>query len=261
MKKRCLAHKLILLLLIIAAPVNELIAGGNDGDTSSKIRLLLISGSNNHEWKETSPILESVFTDAGCFSVDVTENPDTLCYDDFSTYDAVVSNWNSWPDNDVRWPLDAEDGLLKFVKNGGGLVFFHASSSVFYAWPEFKQISTGAWIENTKHGKPGMVHVEINESDHPITKGINGFIVFDELWENAEKNPDFKVLGTAWSEQCEEKQPAIMVAEVEEGRIFHTILGHDVRAIRNAGLNTLLLRGTEWAATGKVSKNTSMKRP
>ena len=58
-------------------------------------------------------------------------------------------------------------------------MFFHASSSAFYNWEEFKQISTGAWIENTKHGKQGKVRVGINDSNHPITKGINGFVVFE----------------------------------------------------------------------------------
>jgi type 1 glutamine amidotransferase len=45
-----------------------------------------------------------------------------------------------------------------------------------------------------------------------------------------------------------------MVADYGKGRIFHTILGHDVKAMENEGFQTLLLRATEWAATGKVSQ-------
>ncbi len=223
-------------------------------DNSGKLlNLLIMSGRNNHEWQATSPLLKKVFTGSGRFSVDISNAPDTMNYEDFSQYDVILSNWNSWPENDLRWPKEGEDGLMKFLKNGGGLVFFHASSSAFYQWPAFKTISTGAWIDNTNHGPLGLVHVGIDDSLHPVTKGVTDFTVFDELWEHAEQNPDYKVLGTAWNSTSQEKQPAIAVVEIEKGRVFHTILGHDVRAIRNSGVTTLLLRGAEWAATGDVT--------
>ena len=38
-----------------------------------------------------------------------------------------------------------------------------------------------------------------------------------------------------------------------KGRVFHTPMGHDVNAMRCVGFATTLLRGTEWAATGKVT--------
>ncbi len=241
-------------LFVSAVSVKDIKAVQNVENPDTLIKLLILSGSNNHKWQETSPFLEKIFTESSRFSVDVTIRPDTLNYNDFSLYDVVVSNWNSWPENDIRWPKAAEDGLLKYVESGGGLVFFHASTSAFYEWPEFKNISTGAWRDGlTKHGEQGIVHVEIDNANHPITKGLDGFIVFDELWENAEINQDFKVLGTAWSEQCKDKQAAIMVAEIEKGRVFHTIQGHHVRALRNSGVTSVLLRGTEWAATGEVS--------
>jgi type 1 glutamine amidotransferase len=41
--------------------------------------------------------------------------------------------------------------------------------------------------------------------------------------------------------------------EFGKGRCFHLILGHDARTIQNAGWQALMLRGTEWAATGKVT--------
>jgi len=40
---------------------------------------------------------------------------------------------------------------------------------------------------------------------------------------------------------------------VGDGKIFHTILGHDIEAMNNDGFKKLLLRGTEWAAIGKVT--------
>jgi type 1 glutamine amidotransferase len=38
-----------------------------------------------------------------------------------------------------------------------------------------------------------------------------------------------------------------------KGRVFHTPMGHDDRSMRCLGFVGTLQRGTEWAATGKVS--------
>ncbi len=38
-----------------------------------------------------------------------------------------------------------------------------------------------------------------------------------------------------------------------QGRVFHTTLGHDVTAMNGVAFQVTLQRGTEWAATGKVT--------
>jgi type 1 glutamine amidotransferase len=38
-----------------------------------------------------------------------------------------------------------------------------------------------------------------------------------------------------------------------QGRVFVTALGHDTEAMKNAGFAVTLARGTEWAASGKVT--------
>ncbi len=224
---------------------------------SDTMRVLILSGRNNHQWQQTTGLVKRILEQGGHFAVEVTLRPDTLDGGDFSGYDAVLSNWNSWPENDLRWPETAERGLLQYLENGGGLVFFHASTSVFYRWPEFREISTGAWIDETHHGAPSEVRVTITDREHPIARDLTGFIIFDELWIDAEQNPDFRILAYASHENAadgkEDLQPAVFVSEYGKGRIFHTILGHDQRAIRNTGFRTLLLRGVEWASTGEVT--------
>jgi len=220
--------------------------------------VLILSGSNNHDWQKTTPFLEKMLEGCGLFRVDVTNRPDTLSYNSFKNYNAIISNWNSWPKNDLRWPEETEKGLLEYVEKGGGLLFFHSSTSVLYKWPEFKNISTAAWIDSTWHGKRSTVKVTFENHEHPITKGLSGFYTFDELWVNAEQNEKFQVLGSAINKNLEgkglSKQPAIFVSNYGKGRVFHTILGHNVRAMRNTGFQTLLLRATEWTASSKVTQ-------
>lgn len=224
------------------------------------IRILILSGRNNHEWQQTTPFLENMFLRSGKFTVSVSEMPDTLKLIDFQKFDVVLSNWNSWPENDLRWPEVTEKALLKFIEKGGGFVTFHASSSAFYNWPEFQEITTAAWImDTTSHGKVSETKVSISNKNHPVTKGMKNFVIFDELWLNAAVNPKFEVLGTATNQKTTEEgikaQSAIMVAGYGKGRIFHTILGHDVNAMESEGFQTLLLRGTEWAARGKINED------
>jgi len=45
----------------------------------------------------------------------------------------------------------------------------------------------------------------------------------------------------------------IWTVDYGKGRVFHTPMGHDVNGMRCVGFITTLARGTEWAATGKVT--------
>ena len=223
------------------------------GHASEGIRLLILTGSNNHDWESTTAVLDSLLEASGLYSVDVTTEPGSLAYEDLIRYDVLVSNWNSWPENDLRWPEGAEQGLLHYVREGGGLVFFHASTSAFYSWTEFKQISTGPWIlDSTWHGPVSRSKVAVLNKEHPVTSGLNDFFIRDELWIDAWHNEAFQVLGTAENTEEESgEQRAIMVGRYGEGRIFHTILGHDADALRNPGFQTLMLRAVHWAADGQ----------
>lgn len=224
-----------------------------------KIKVLILSGSNNHNWQETTNQLEKIYWESELFECKFTLKPDTLGFEDFNEFDVVLSNWNSWPENELRWPEETERALCAFIKKGGGFVTFHASTSAFYKWPEFKKFTTASWIlGQTEHGASSATQVNIVNYKHLITNGIAGFYLFDELWINTDRNPDFEVLATATNEKLKaeniEEQPAVMVSKYGKGRIFHTILGHDVRAMQNTGFKQLLLRGTEWVATGNVTQ-------
>ena len=222
---------------------------------SGELDMLIMTGSNNHDWEKTTAVLVSAFKECGLFSVDVTYEPDTLKLEDLRKYDVLLNNWNAWPDTEVRWPEAAEQGLLSFLEEGGGLVFFHSSTSAFYTWPEFKRISTAAWIvDSTWHGVPSKVRVTIQNHEHPVTSGLTDFDIKDELWIDARKNESFVVLGQAVNtEEDSGEQDAVFVGSYGKGRIFHTILGHDETALRNPGFQALIIRAAEWAATGQVS--------
>jgi uncharacterized protein len=48
-------------------------------------------------------------------------------------------------------------------------------------------------------------------------------------------------------------EPILMTIDYGKGRIFHTPMGHIDYSVECVGFITCLLRGSEWAATGKVT--------
>jgi len=51
------------------------------------------------------------------------------------------------------------------------------------------------------------------------------------------------------------------VVNYGKGRVFHTMMGHDVSALSCVGFVTTLQRGTEWAATGRVTQKVPTNFP
>ncbi len=252
-------YKVFIIFIIIflgflnfATPDNSS-APGKDG----LIKVLILSGKNNHEWQKTTPLLYRIFKESKLFEVSVTEKPETLSYNDWKKYDLLISNWNTWPDNKLRMSNQWERDFEKFVNEGGGVLFIHAGASSFYDWEAYHRIGIGRWGKETRHGAPTSGHVYKLSHDHPITKEISHFYIVDEIWENTEIYPGAKAIG--WLSAKDEKDghainvPALFVNQTGKGRSFFTTLGHDERALLNTGLQTLLQRAGQWCAGRTVT--------
>lgn len=222
------------------------------------IKVLLISGNNNHEWQKTTPAIESILTQSGLFVVTITEKPDTLTSQSLQPFRVILNNWNIWPESKCPWSAMTKEAIMNFVKKGGGFVFVHAGSSTNYDWPEFQNLAGGAWGDSTKHGPVAPFKVEFSNTEHPVTKGMAGFWTTDELWVDTRINGKPTVLAKAYAPKSnngsDELEPVILSRQVGKGRSFFLLLGHDVNAMKNKGFQALLLRGSEWAANGKVTQ-------
>jgi uncharacterized protein len=111
------------------------------------------------------------------------------------------------------------------------------------------------------HGPQAPFQVVTRNTDHPITKGLpeKWMHAKDELYSTL-RGPakNVTLLATAYADPANkgtgEHEPVLFTIDYGKGRVFHTVLGHGVEpAMQCAGFISTFQRGSEWAATGKVT--------
>lgn len=138
-------------------------------------KALIITGQNNHNWKASNPVLKQLLDQTGIFTTDILITPEkggdmTLFNPKFSKYDVIVLDYNgdSWTDKTNK-------AFLDYVKNGGGVVVYHAADNAFPDWVEYnKIIGLGGWGNRNEKSGPYVYYRgnEIVRDD--TTKGIGG---------------------------------------------------------------------------------------
>jgi len=223
------------------------------------LRVLILSGRNNHDWRKTTPVLEQIYNSSIRFVADVTEDPTTCTAGVLAKYDVVVSNWCAWPDvNGRQWGPEVEKAFVDFVRSGKGFALFHAASATFHNWPEYQQMVGATWkLGMTGHGPMHTFKVTVKDKSHPVTAGMPDFDLRDELWHRMGTQPNIHVLCEAFSAKDKGGsgllEPVAICTQFGKGRCFYNELGHDATVMQNDMWKALMLRGTEWAATGKVT--------
>lgn len=265
----------------------------NAADSASArapIPVMILDGESNpyHDWQAATPMLQRMLEETGLFSVDVVTAPpadgDFGGFNPaFSDYATVILNYDA-PDD--RWPPSLQQRFADYVRDGGGLVIVHAANNAFPGWTAFNDMTgVGGWRGRDgsagpywfidaqgalardhgagpagSHGRRVPFEIMVR-TDHPITRGLppRWLHVEDELYARLRgPGTNMTVLASAWSDPANQgsgrHEPQLMVISHGAGRVFHTTLGHDPRALAAVDFVTTFQRGVEWSATGAVTQ-------
>src|SRR4051812_28861595 len=104
---------------------------------AAPLKVLLVDGQNNHDWKTTSPVLKQILEEGGLATVDVATSPakggDMNAFvPNFAAYQVVVSNYNG-----AAWSPAAQEAFEKYVSGGAGFVPVHAANNSFGEWKAY----------------------------------------------------------------------------------------------------------------------------
>ncbi len=262
------------------------IALNSCANDSARIKSLIVDGpAKYHNWQKTTPVLKEMLVASGQFTVDIAtfEEGDANYKPDFAAYDVVIVNDGF---GTPSWPRETELAFESYVDNGGGVVIYHAADNSWPQWKAYNEMcAIGGWggrnensgpylymdkegnvIRDTspgaggKHGAQEEFEIIVRDSEHPITKGLPKSFLHgpDELYSflrGPAKN--VTILATAHSRVGNSgsghEEPMLMVVQYGKGRIFHTVLGHDVKHIKEGSFVTTFLRGSQWAARCEVT--------
>lgn len=237
-----------------------------------------------YTWKGEKYLVE--FAPAGLYPTEALKDPksDPQFTPDFSQYDVVLTNfgWRAAP-----WPESTKKALEDYISSGGGLVVVHAADNSWPEWTAYNHmIGLGGWGDRTEkdgpyvymddegnvikdnspgsaghHGPQHEYQIMVRDKRHPITKGMpeKWLHTQDELYDKL-RGPaeNMNIIATAYS--AEEKkgtsrhEPMLITIDYGEGRIFHTPMGHADYSMECVGFIVSIQRGTEWAATGRVTQ-------
>ena len=212
--------------------------------------VVLLTGIDypGHKWRQTAPVLADLLLADPRLDVDVVEDwAAFLASPKLHDYKVCILHLMNWKTPDP--PAKSLDNLRAFVANGGGLVLTHFACGAFQKWPEFVNIAGRVWNPKLRgHDPHGAFRVEIADPDHPITKGLKAFDTTDELYTCLDGQPPIRVLARARSKVDGKLYPIAFVLTYGKGRVFHSVLGHDVRAYAAPAVGELCRRATAWAA-------------
>ena len=259
----------------------------------AKIRVLIVDGFSNHDWRQTTSLLRGLLDPSGLFAVAVSTTPQSTNAADwaawrppFSDCDVVIQTCNDIS-HGPSWPEPVKKEFADFVRHGGGVYIFHSAENAFLGWKEYEQMVGLCWRKadygtairvnadgslvrippgeggNTGHGQRGDVLVT-RRGDDVIHAG------FPRAWLSPDlevyfyaRGPAENVNVLAYARDSKPGQgllwPVEWTTTYGRGRAYVSTYGHiwkgvtNPPALRCAAVQTIIPRVLQWLAKRPVT--------
>jgi uncharacterized protein len=217
--------------------------------TNDKLSVLVIAGGHSFD----TLAFHSVFDEMKGLAIETAMQPqanDIIASAYAEKYDVMVfyDSWQSITE-------EQQQGYLHLLEKGTGMVFLHHSLVSYQNWPEFMEIIGGKYKQARFEGDTAdlsdykhdiWLHVVTN-AEHPVTKGVGDFDIFDEGYMNLDVLPGvISLLQT----QNEFSHDVIGWAHnVKNSRVVYLLPGHAKEGLHNHHYLKIIENAIHW--TGK----------
>jgi type 1 glutamine amidotransferase len=158
-----------------------------------------------------------------------------------------ISKFDQTP---VYW-ITAEQGkaVKEFVQNGGAALFYH---NVTYISPHNEDFRDVLGAVTREHPPLRPFKVKIVNKEHPITRGVNDFMVTDEQhFVKYEKDPKYVLMesvnedGLTWRD-AGASSVAGWAYDYGKGRVCYLAPGHVITALWNPEYEKIQKNAVKW---------------
>jgi type 1 glutamine amidotransferase len=209
------------------------------------VKILLLVGGSHHDDPEMRATFMDFLGRPENFEVTMSEDMDVLTKENLAGYDVIINTTTD------REPTDEQHyALLDAVAGGKGFLAIHGALASFWNSEAYFGMIGGRLYGKVRKDREEGYTVQIDipshmakgwkTEDHPITMGIEGYEVQDEIFVLEGDQTQWHVLARLFG------NAAMYTKTFGKGRVFVTILGHDATELGRPTYQTLILNAVEW---------------
>jgi len=226
-------------------------SGQDYSKPGEKIKAVVVTGGHAFEHKPFISLFEG-YDDIEYVEVQLKDHSEI--FEDISgwDYDVIVFFNMTQKISPKR-----QENFVKLVKNGTGVVALHHSMGSFQEWPEYIKIIGGRY--NLKASEQGGVKreastyehdadftVHIEDTKHPITRGLSDFQVHDETYKKCSFEKDNHLLLT--TNHPDSDRELGWVRSYGRGKVCFIMVGHGPSIYAHPTYRQLVARAIRWSA-------------
>ena len=170
-------------------------------------------------------------------------------------YSHALENSRDWPkEQSEPWITEEQGAAIKgFVETGGALYALHNSSHISLSSKDYREVMGGAYID---HPALRPFKVSVVNKEHPITRGVQDFMVNDEQhFVTYDKDPKYILLRSenidgltdiSEGKDLGAKAIAGWAYDFGKGRVVFTAVGHTLHALWQPEYFKLQKNAVKW---------------
>ena len=211
--------------------------------------LYVYGGPEFHPTEPGGKILSTWLKTDGRFELEMTADLDAFARLPGSAYAAVVVYTTGFHDDLTP---EREQGLLQFVRNGGGFVGIHSATDSFRGSRAYVEMLNGEFLTHPEHHE---FKVTITPNSHYLTTRMPDFNVYDEMYHLQNFDPA-KCTVLAQTQWLGKQMPMAYTRNYGDGRVVYLANGHTMQAWHHPEFQKLLIRAIAWSTGAELPTRT-----